>query len=276
MLNPAYTGSPGTILKAIQADPRETAAYFLVGVFCTQADVEIDVSHFTRDPELIAKVKSHRTTFRQVRFKAFYANSSAALALTSKGRGREEPRLALRLSKENGRWLVPDVQIEKKGEYGEALQNFLKEYPDARAVQMDLATNIASERNRSGQDGPPSVPSLIRKLKTEDLSHLRANAAAALGDFGLNARSAIPDLILALRDEDEFVRASAAEAIGEIDPTDLRAVPALIEAMKDKSSRVRVVAAQTLLKIGPVNKNVILAFIEASDDNWKGVINACN
>jgi HEAT repeat protein/beta-lactamase regulating signal transducer with metallopeptidase domain len=129
-----------------------------------------------------------------------------------------------------------------------------------------------------GPDIAPAVPLLIEALRTDDTSNavmasrVRYTAATALGNIGPDARAAIPDLVVALGDEEEFLRANSAEAIGNIDPADLQAVPALIKAMKDKSGRVRVAAAETLLRIGPVNKEVILAFIEAADDNWKGVI----
>jgi hypothetical protein len=135
MLNSACIGSPGTILKAIQSAPRETAAYFLIALLCRDPIVEIDVSNLAQRPELVTKVKKHSSTFRhQARIDACYANSTTALAVTSNGRGREYPRLVLRLSKENGRWLVTDVQIEPKEQDGEALRNFLERYPDARIV----------------------------------------------------------------------------------------------------------------------------------------------
>lgn len=128
----------------------------------------------------------------------------------------------------------------------------------------------------------PAVPLLIQALKTNDgsdavmASRIRYTAATALGNIGPDARPAIPELVIALSDENEFVRANSAEAIGDIDPTDLRNVPALIEAMTDESGRVRSAAAQSLVKVGPVDKEVILAFINAADDNWKGVRYACD
>lgn len=141
----------GTILKAVQADPREAASYFLVGVLCTQANVELDVKSFTRHPELITKAKSRRTTLRRVSVDTFYVNSSAALAVTSKGCGHEYRRLVLRLSKENDRWLVTDVQIEMESQEGEALRNFLQEYPNARIVKSAVRVGFTAEtRTHSG------------------------------------------------------------------------------------------------------------------------------
>jgi HEAT repeat protein len=133
-----------------------------------------------------------------------------------------------------------------------------------------------------GQEAIKSVPSIIAALKIKDgtnkalTAHERETAATALGTIGYAARDAIPDLMIALEDKDEFVRANAATTIGNIDPTDMRAVPVLIKAMKDENGRVRVAAAQTLVKVGPVNKEVVLAFIEAANDNWAGVVYACD
>jgi len=128
-----------------------------------------------------------------------------------------------------------------------------------------------------GSDAAPAVPLLIESLKTKNTSNVvaaarvRYRAAAALENIGWDARPAIPDLVIALDDEHEFVRASSAAAIGSIDPTNPQSAPALVKAMSDQSGRVRSSAAQSLAKVGPLNKEVILAFIKAADDNWKGV-----
>ncbi|UCD56595.1 MAG: hypothetical protein JSV16_12280, partial [Candidatus Hydrogenedentota bacterium] len=136
MLNPACLGSPGTILRAVQADPRETAAQFLVGGLSRHA--ELDVGSFAQRPDLITKVKSNGVPFGPRRLDIVYANSGVALAVTSKFGGDDYRRFVLRLSKEADRWLVTDVQIEPKSQDGEALRNFLKECPDARIAAKDL------------------------------------------------------------------------------------------------------------------------------------------
>ncbi|UCF15832.1 MAG: hypothetical protein JSW59_20745, partial [Phycisphaerales bacterium] len=131
MLNPACLGSAGTIFRAVQADPRETAAYFLTAVLCRHG--ELDVGSVAQNSELVAKARSYGRSFGWVRLETVYANNSVALAVTSKSSQDEYRRLVLRLSSREGdRWLVTDVQIETKSQDGEALRNFLKEYPDAR------------------------------------------------------------------------------------------------------------------------------------------------
>jgi peroxiredoxin/protocatechuate 3,4-dioxygenase beta subunit len=132
MLNPAYLDSTGNILKAVQVDSREAAAYFLTGGCCRHG--ELDVSSFTQRPELVAKVKRHCRAFGRVRLDTVHVINNVALAVTSKSSEDKYRRFVLFLSRDNNRWLVTDVQLETKDDEGEALRDFLKEYPDARIV----------------------------------------------------------------------------------------------------------------------------------------------
>jgi len=61
--------------------------------------------------------------------------------------------------------------------------------------------------------GEPAVPSLIEKLKDEEL-HVRKYAAFALGE--IEDKKCVPSLISLLDDESEEVRVFAAEALGKI------------------------------------------------------------
>lgn len=149
MLNSTYLSSTYTLLKAVQSDPTETAKYFLTGGLCRHGT--LDVSRFARRPDLIRKVKSNYKFFGPERLDTVYANSTHALAITSKSRREDYTRLALRLSKEGERWLVSDVQIEAKEDEGNALRDFLKTHPDARVVQADLAINMIIQRKGTGQ-----------------------------------------------------------------------------------------------------------------------------
>jgi len=144
MLNPACLGSAGTILETVQSDPGEVAKYFLTGGLCRHGT--LDVSYFAQRLELIEKIKNNRGPFSRVRLDTVYANGTAALAITSKSLRDDYIRLVLYLSKGGERWLVTDVQIEKKGEYGEALRDFLEEYPDAKAIRVDSTADTTTKR----------------------------------------------------------------------------------------------------------------------------------
>jgi HEAT repeat protein len=60
------------------------------------------------------------------------------------------------------------------------------------------------------------VPALMEVLKDSD-TFVRRDAAAALGEFGPDAKSAVPAL-LALQNDKEPVRRAAADALEKIDP----------------------------------------------------------
>ena len=68
---------------------------------------------------------------------------------------------------------------------------------------------------------------------------LRAYAARGLGLLGPEAAAAVPDLIAALHDKDEWVRSAAADALGGIGPEARAAVPALINGLNDPVKHVQ-------------------------------------
>ena len=115
--------------------------------------------------------------------------------------------------------------------------------------------------------GPPAIPYLLRALKDRDTltkeagaalwrrlprrlqkafprpfppARLRAYAARGLGLLGPEAAAAVPDLIAALHDKDEWVRSAAAGALGGIGPEARAAVPALINGLNDAVNHVQV------------------------------------
>jgi HEAT repeat protein len=69
----------------------------------------------------------------------------------------------------------------------------------------------------------------IEALKDEDW-RIRANAARGLGEMGLDAKHAVPELIEALNDDD--VSLIAVWALGEIGPAARSAAPAIIHWME--------------------------------------------
>jgi HEAT repeat protein len=92
-----------------------------------------------------------------------------------------------------------------------------------------------------------SVPALVKTLKEDKDPNMRYWAAESLGKFGPEARSAVPDLIEALKDDSKMVRMGVAYALGEIGGAD--ATAALQEATKDPEKEVRDAAASALKQI---------------------------
>ena len=69
------------------------------------------------------------------------------------------------------------------------------------------------------------------------------------GEFGAQARDAVPALTEALKDRDKGVRVAAAYALAAIGPEARAAVPALQAAAKDKDGDIRTATAYALQQI---------------------------
>jgi HEAT repeat protein len=110
------------------------------------------------------------------------------------------------------------------------------------AVMVSLLTVAGGCRNPRQVDY--SVTSLVKTLKEDKDPNMRYWAAESLGKFGPDARSAIADLIEALKDESKMVRMGVVYALGEIGGAD--ATAALQEATKDQEKEVRDAAVAAL------------------------------
>src|SRR5262249_51450639 len=94
-----------------------------------------------------------------------------------------------------------------------------------------------------------SVPSLRKTLREDKDLNMRYWAAEALGQFGPQAKEAVPDLVEALKDEDKTVRMGAGYALAEIGADAADAVPALQEAARGPEKEVRDAAQYALKRI---------------------------
>lgn len=121
--------------------------------------------------------------------------------------------------------------------------------------------------------GDPAHSEAIRVLSDalgDSDMNVRETAAAALSEFGPEARSAIPNLIRATQDEDEVVRRRAIRAIGFIvDPVEApdTVVPVLIAATEDADPGVSLQAVATLSEFGVGAASALPAFLAAL---WTG------
>jgi len=92
----------------------------------------------------------------------------------------------------------------------------------------------------------PSVPDLTELVRESDPG-TRYLAAKALGEIGDEAESAIPTLLVAMRDDDMFLRVGITGALIKIG---YPAVPGLTKALFDRNRAVKRAAAKALGKIG--------------------------
>jgi HEAT repeat protein len=109
-------------------------------------------------------------------------------------------------------------------------------------VRREAVTAMGALRVRD------TVPELITALKDDD-EEVRARAAEALWCFGRDSRAAVPALTAALNDPSAKVRLNAAGALGEIGAEARNAVPALQAACGDRDENVRDTATEAVRRI---------------------------
>jgi HEAT repeat protein len=99
---------------------------------------------------------------------------------------------------------------------------------------------------------------------------LRFHAAAALGNLGRAARSAVPALIhTSLWDEDHAVRVEAAVALWKIDRKGPLVIPALTKALADDNELICWMAADALGQIGPEAREAVPALRRALQRDFR-------
>jgi len=98
---------------------------------------------------------------------------------------------------------------------------------------------------------------LLTRLLRDPERIVRYRAAEALGYFGPDAKTAIPDLIYTTRDPATWeTRQAAVYALGSVaadkkNGPPLKVLEALYHALRDSASRVRMTAVQSLARLGP-------------------------
>lgn len=121
-----------------------------------------------------------------------------------------------------------------------------------------------------GKIGSAAVSVLVEALREPD-SDVRQRVAQALGQIGPEAKAAVPALIDALKDQEEWDYNTAAQALVDINTPEARKALEdyyrLFEALKDPDESIRNQAAQDLGYIGPEAKTAVQALIEALKDD---------
>ena len=93
--------------------------------------------------------------------------------------------------------------------------------PQLMAALKDIYLNTrcraASALANSGQDSRTWMPVMLELVRHKE-SYVRRDAIYMLGRIGTKAHGAVPPLLTALADNNEWVRNVAAEALKKIDP----------------------------------------------------------
>ena len=111
------------------------------------------------------------------------------------------------------------------------------------------------------------VSQLIAVLKDPAYWPNRYRAAEGLGQLGPAARDAVPALVVALKDREDFVRYAAARALDKIGAITPEALVALKTAANDKTELVRNAAMEAYESLlGKASKNDLPALVAASKE----------
>lgn len=109
--------------------------------------------------------------------------------------------------------------------------------------------------------GPTAIPVLIMALKNE-VALVRRNAAFALWHMRQEAAESVSALISVLKDPDEDVRSTAAIALGQIGSGTAPVIASLLTATKDPDAWVRTKATYALGEIGLDGVEALVAVLK--------------
>ena len=139
------------------------------------------------------------------------------------------------------------------------------------SMYLDVPIQLTTHWEEITAEAKSAVPQLILLLKDSD-AVVRGSAANALGNIGAEAKTAVPQLISLLNDSDAGVRGSAAYALGKIGAA-TTAVPQLIPLLKDSDAGVRKNAVNAMVKIGVAAKSAVPQLIPLLKDSDADVRN---
>lgn len=161
------------------------------------------------------------------------------------------------------------------GEAARVLGNFrsaaLHAVPDLVPYLTDRVAgpNAIQAVGNIGSPDPAAI-SALRQIVMDPASHLRGQAALALGK--LRAETAVPALTLALNAGAKYDRILAARALGMIGAAASDAVPALTGMLREPDTDIRLASVQALGQIGPPAAAAVADIarqLEASDGRLK-------
>lgn len=135
--------------------------------------------------------------------------------------------------------------------------------PNEESLIRDLIGDFEKQGHVAGvamqeleQIGEPAVPFLAEALQHPD-DYTRAAAATTLSRICPHAQSAVPRLIIASRDRNQFVRMRSLMALGNCRATSLAAQRAYSDALEDPYSEVQALGALGVGLIGVSNPAIL-------------------
>jgi HEAT repeat protein len=131
-----------------------------------------------------------------------------------------------------------------------------KLYREFQAAETTPAIRERAERERAERERAElqrqlnqSMAKFMMQLKSPR-AVTRREAANGLGDLGPDARSAVPELLAALKDSDGQVRINVVLALGEVGATPQQVVRPMLEALYNDPDAVRSLVLPPLRQLG--------------------------
>ncbi len=184
-------------------------------------------------------------------------NAAAQSLSASKANPKEIASLIEKLKSNDEREL--DTAISELGKIGEpAIPALIEALRDRNLLVRRSAAQILV------RIGSPAIPALVKALKN---SGVRVRAAYTLGNIGAETKTAVPQLIVLLKDSDVDVRVSAAYALRNIGAEAKTALPQLVSLLKDSNANVRRSAASALGSIGAKAKTALPQLVSLLKDS---------
>ncbi len=151
---------------------------------------------------------------------------------------------------------------------GQSVASLINQLDDKNAKKRASAAAALGEW---GAEAKLAIQRLIKSLKDPDELTSR-EAAVALGKIGAPGRDDLPALLASINDPKPEVRRYVCHAVGEMGPEGASAADQLVSMLGDDDERVRENAARSLGNLGPDAKSVALpALTKALEDRIKAV-----
>src|SRR5580658_2888385 len=153
--------------------------------------------------------------------------------------------------------------------YNLGINEFVLEKVSKAETSSEVLPMEEKGEARAGVGGPvyrgQPLSFYVRNLKAASDAD-RVEFIRAIGYFGADGVSAVPELVTALSDCSPVVRSAAVGSLAQIGPSAAAAVPAMAKALSDPSPQVRDLAAIALRIMGPKAVAAVPELIRALND----------
>jgi arylsulfatase A-like enzyme len=157
--------------------------------------------------------------------------------------------------------LIPESELERLGKKYGSKYAILQQKENAGLIEQIRRIMLLGERGRA------SVPDLLDGLH-DPVPSVCYWAARKLGNLGIYAESALPELQKLMEDENGSVRTAAARAVALLGEPE-QALPVLVDNLSHKNHAVRHYSALALEDMGEDARSALERMKEAQQDSYE-------